>query len=740
MKINRYILPLAMAVYANAAISEDYGWYYSPHAVVGPFISPAELCSSLGASVKDMEPRGLVSWGGIPASGSCGDPTGGLVFFRLGDSCPDGNTYDYHNMSCEKPEPEPKNEDCENGIKDIDGQCSPKSPIPDPNNKNTCGGDGGPSEYAGNPVLIATGQKVELVTDLEIPNSLLSFTRNYWSSRLDTSSVGLAWQHNWQMSIKQLQSRERIKLYRNNGRGIIFTPYNGVWKSDGSDTEVITKLPDTQGWKVQTATGETEYYNSQGQLISYEKHGYPTVTLNYNANKQLISLTDTKGRSFTLTYNTKNLITQITASNGSSISYTYDTKNRLTSLSKDSNTKKYHYENTQFTQLLTGITDERGIRYASWSYNDKGQAITSEHTGGADKYTFEYLPNNQTRITNPLGKTSLYTFQDIRLEKKIKSIEGEALNTCIGTNRTFRYNAEGLVVSEITENGSEKKYQYNDRGLEIQRDFIKSNGPLYKTITTKWHDTLPLPLEINNTGQRQSFQYDTNGRLIEYTNGFKDLSELNQGQDIALLQFNDFTDEAGNIWETVGNPQIVDDPDAVTGKALYLDGKSHLFTTIDKFQFGKGDFTIEFRFKVKPRVSSSDAYGFVGTKNAGTPDSSIGIYAMNSFPTGAMVYHAYQSHTPATGQVHGYPANLNILDNKWHHIAYVRKNNVLTVYYDGISRLTINDPTTYQFEPESTIFRLGNTLEGYLDQVRIAKKAIYTENFAPTNVLNSITM
>ncbi|AZS51518.1 hypothetical protein DM558_12390 [Entomomonas moraniae] len=721
MKLKHYILPFTLAVCANTALSEDYGWYHHPLSLVGPFSSPEELCASEGAGILDMDPVGLISWNGTSA-GRCDTP-GGLGFFRLGDSCPTGKVYDYKQMSCEPPEPNSKKENCPDSGKDPDGQCYPQ------NDPKSC------PDIAGNPVFIATGQKVEIVTDITLPNSALNFTRNYWSSRLDTDTTGLAWQHNWQMHIKELQSRGRIKLYRDNGRGIIFTPRNGRWESDSKDTEVITKLTNNQGWKVQTATGEIELYNHLGQLISYEKPGVPTVTLIYNANQQLISLKDTKGRSLALTYNAKNLITNVTASNGSTIIYSYDTQNRLISFTKEGNKQTYHYENTKHPQLLTGITDERGIRYATWTYNDNGQAISSEHAGGAEKYTFEYLPNNQTRVTNPLGKSALYTFQDIRLEKKIKKIEGQAINSCTATSQSFNYNAKGLVVSENTKNNATIYYEYNDRGLQTKRKF--DGSVLRYESTTKWHNTLPLPIEINNNGQRQSFQYDSNGRLVEYTNGFKDQSEINKGQDVALLQFDDFTDEAGNIWQTIGNPQIVDD--AVMGKALYLDGKSYLTTSMDKFQFGTGDFTIEFRAKVKPRVpSSGEAYVFIDMMNMATPDSSISIYATNSSPKGALVYHAYQS--ASVGMVHGYPNNLNILDDQWHHIAYVRKNNVLTVYYDGVKRLTLNDSINYQFDKESTKLTIGarnvgesSTVEGYIDQVRISKEAIYTENFAPND-------
>lgn len=720
MKIKSFILPLLLAISANSAMA-DYKWYYSPQAIIGPFDSPEDLCNSLGADIKDMNPVYLITWGMV-SPGRCNNP-GATGFFRIGTGCDSGKEYDNKQMSCEPKEPDKKAEQCNGGISDITGQCNPQAnPEPDECNPET----------QGNPILIATGQKVEITTDIELPNSALKFSRNYWSSRLYADNLGLAWQHNWQMRVEQLQSRNRIKLYRENGRGIIYTPRNGRWESDSSDTEVVTKLPNNQGWKVQLKNGTIELYNSLGQLINYSKKGYPAVTLAYGINGKLTTLAEENGRRLTINYNSNAQISEVTSNAGVAVTYSYDNKNRLVQSIKNAKTKTYHYENNQHPHLLTGITDERGVRYATWSYNGKGQAISSEHAGGVDKYTFEYLPDNKTRVTNPLGKSAVYHFQDIRLEKKIKKIEGEPLNTCIATQSSIDYNAKGLPIYEYTKNGATIKYEYNDRGLQVARNI--SGGGINYNVYTKWHSTLPLPLEISKGIQKQTFEYDNEGKLIELTDGFKDLSEINKGQDVALLQFNDFTDEAGNSWEKIGNPQIVDDPEAVTGKALYLDGNSYLTTSVDNFQFGTGDFTLEFRFKVN---TEQNADVFIDMMNTSSTGSSISIYQAGSQYGGVLVYHAYQS--GMTKMTHGYP-NINVGDNQWHHAAFVKQNNTITIYIDGVARKTLEDNINYEFNPNDVKLTIGSrnsgadgySMKGYIDQVRISKKAIYTENFAPS--------
>lgn len=38
--------------------------------------------------------------------------------------------------------------------------------------------------------------------------------------------------------------------------------------------------------------------------------------------------------------------------------------------------------------LLSGIVDERGVRFASWTYDAKGRVLGSEHAGGTDRWQF----------------------------------------------------------------------------------------------------------------------------------------------------------------------------------------------------------------------------------------------------------------------------------------------------------------------------------------------------------------
>lgn len=310
--------------------------------------------------------------------------------------------------------------------------------------------------------MISTGQKVEFETDLSISGTPLNFARNYWSSRLGISNIGMGWQYNWRMHIEQLTYKNQVKLYRNDGTGYIFTPLsNEQWEAPVGVRIAMTSLPD--GWKVISPEGTVEIYNTTGQLISYTEVGSSTITFLYNAIGQLINLLDASGKSLTITYNGNGLITKVISSTDLSVSYSYDTKKRLISVTKNSKTKQYHYENTQYPNALTGITDERGIRYVTWQYNDKGQAISSENIGGINKYQLEFLDNKRTKVINPLGQTTIYHFDYLLRKPKVIKVEGQAVGSCIATNSSYSYDYRGVLQSKRNKNGHQTTYKYNDR-------------------------------------------------------------------------------------------------------------------------------------------------------------------------------------------------------------------------------------------------------------------------------------
>ncbi|WBI25779.1 hypothetical protein PALA23_02677 [Pseudomonas aeruginosa] len=184
---------------------------------------------------------------------------------------------------------------------------------------------------------------------------------------------------------------------------------------------------------------------------------------------------------------------------------------RTTNASGFKSEKDYHYENSQNPRLLTGITDENGARYATWTYDDQGRAISSEHANGAEKVSLAYNDDGSTTVTNEYGKQATYRFQVIQGIKRIVAIEGEPSPNCPSSNSTFTYDDQGLLTSKRDNNGNLTTYQYNARGLETSRTEA-AGTPQARTVTTDWHPTLFLPVQVSEPGRITRYQYDAEGR------------------------------------------------------------------------------------------------------------------------------------------------------------------------------------------------------------------------------------
>ena len=173
--------------------------------------------------------------------------------------------------------------------------------------------------------------------------------------------------------------------------------------------------------------------------------------------------------------------------------------------------RQYHYEVSGNPDLLTGITDERGIRYATWAYDDQGRAISSEHADGADKVTVAYNSDGTVSVTNELGKVAKYSFQTILGVKRITAIDGEPSPNCPNSNSTFTYDDRGLLKTKTDNKGNVTTYNHNERGLETSRTEA-SGTPQARTITTDWHADWFLPVTITEPDRITQYTYDAQGR------------------------------------------------------------------------------------------------------------------------------------------------------------------------------------------------------------------------------------
>ncbi|MFS1524425.1 hypothetical protein ACL7TT_09965 [Microbulbifer sp. 2304DJ12-6] len=259
-----------------------------------------------------------------------------------------------------------------------------------------------------------------------------------------------------------------------------------------------------------------------GKLLSRTLPNGQVLSMGHDTLGRLASVTGPFGNNLQLSYNSNGQINKVTHPEGE-ITYGYDANYNLNTVTyEDGSTRQYHYEDTNLVNHLTGITDERGIRYATWTYDSQGRAISSEHANNTDKVTFTYTPTS-TIVTDASGGTREYHIGTEGGKQVVTQVTGDKCSDCSRNemqNRT--YDANGFMDEATDWEGNVTDYDYDARGLEVQR--IEAKGsPQERIIKTQWHSDFRLPTRITEPDHVTEYTYDANAQLTvrkDYPIGF----------------------------------------------------------------------------------------------------------------------------------------------------------------------------------------------------------------------------
>lgn len=206
---------------------------------------------------------------------------------------------------------------------------------------------------------------------------------------------------------------------------------------------------------------------------------------------------------------------------------------------------------------------------------------------------------------------------------------------------------------------------------------------------------------------------------------------------VALLHFDDqanpFKDECGTIWSALSaNPEISNTEHRIGNGSLFIPKGSRIHSNANpQFAFGNGDYTIDFWVKgISLRVSDiyKCAY-FVSSvyesKGSGVEIRSyVAAQGSNHFGTANSVL-AY------------FDENAQIENNKWTHIALVRHDDTMLVFFQG--KLICTASGLSKIPVQNNVFAIGvGCLDKYpspvayhMDELRISNCARWTEDFDP---------
>lgn len=401
---------------------------------------------------------------------------------------------------------------------------------------------------AGNPINFALGYKYQRETDYN--GGVLSFTRAYRSDSTWTSDIiGSHWRHNYDriFNVVTTPATTSINITDSTGTRTVFS-----LETDGSwlpyDQDITTKLESilsgvtVVGYMYTTNSDRREYFDIDGLMYRVEYEGGQALDFAYNGADLLANVTNEKGKSLAFSYNAGNKVSSMVTPIGT-FSYDYDGNGNLTTVTKpDSETRIYHYEDTNFINSMTGITDEKGVRFATYGYNIDGYAISSKHAGDVGEYTFAYNVDGTTTVTNPLGKDTIYTFETIHGVRKIVNVEGQASTNCPASGKSYVYDERGFMESKTDWLGNITTYERDGLGSITSLTQALGDGA-QRTFDVSYITDTRLTDVVSEEGRTTDYDYDGDNRVMSVTVTDTNTSET---RTTSYSYYSNTTDGNGN--------------------------------------------------------------------------------------------------------------------------------------------------------------------------------------------------
>lgn len=359
-------------------------------------------------------------------------------------------------------------------------------------------GDGTQGQCAGNPIMIATGNKVQFETDYigkgEFPLSIERTYNNAWTGKsffgdkwinnyghhltftyLNTSSIcdsmgsepGIAVPESCEETGDSSRNPIKITAHRPDGKKVVFTKAAaGNWVDKKTDS-INTLVKNADGsWILETEALFTETYNSKGYLTKRVNpegiyHAFTYV------GDELYRVTHTNGRYLQFSWSGGKVI-KITDTAGNEYNYGYRSGYLGSVIYPGRNDRKdYYYNNSSYPGALTQI-NINGTGYAYFTYGGDGKATSSYHAGDVDKYTFQYsaenvlgVPTYYTDVINPLGGHQKYGHNIINGVKKFKAVSQYAAPYCGQASRHVDYDANGYEDIVVDWKGNNESPRYS---------------------------------------------------------------------------------------------------------------------------------------------------------------------------------------------------------------------------------------------------------------------------------------
>jgi RHS repeat-associated protein len=392
------------------------------------------------------------------------------------------------------------------------------APDPPPNLPNTS--NTGHTSKGGDPVILFSGQLYHQVTDLEVSGRglHLQFTRTYLHQTAYKGPLGYSWDHSYNLWLREEQETEpggavRNVVYRSTGEvradrytQILDAPIeplpaaanfpDAVFQPPPATFEKLTK--ENGLYVLELVSGIRIYYGTEFQAERIVDLNGNEMRLKYDPDRHLMKVTDPVGKQFLFDYDELNRLRRVRDEEGHrEVLYTFGDNGDLEGVDirpdgEEASETDYEYlgpdRPLELQHNLVRIINpfgnaaldvEYGEDQPAWEYN---RVVWQRAESGEFQYEYEPIPTEvdwpldgggdqlafahySTTVTGPRGQVVEHRFNvqgNVVQRAEYLVVDGVQQLALAA----FRYNADGLVVSETFADGSGSDYSYEREAYE----------------------------------------------------------------------------------------------------------------------------------------------------------------------------------------------------------------------------------------------------------------------------------
>ncbi|MBX3237287.1 MAG: hypothetical protein KF814_14160 [Nitrospiraceae bacterium] len=396
--------------------------------------------------------------------------------------------------------------------------------------------------FAGDPVDPSSGVLNIEKTDIGLPGVLpIAIMRSYRTEAQGVGSFGMGGEFNYNLYISGIGTAALSLLMPNGNRYTFSQEVDGYFRNQNypflkgaraqvfPDSHVEIRWKDGMTYVFGQPTGGAAWLMQQKDRYN----NMITITRS-SLNQRIDSIADQYGRTLKFGYTTtanqagSALITSITDPMGRTVGYSYDALHRLSTITApDGGVTIYTYD---INNRLTTITDARGITYLTTLYYPSG-LVAKQILADGGTYRFEYTlagsTITQTKVTDPRGNPTTYTFNNYQFVSQIDA-PGQTtqfqlqsstnyltqVTDALGRTTAYTYDSNGNVASITDPENNTTAFEYDttySRLTKITDAMTPAN------ITTISYPSLTQTTITDPLGKVATIAYNSQGQPTSIT-------------------------------------------------------------------------------------------------------------------------------------------------------------------------------------------------------------------------------